>query len=65
MPTWAKAAHAQIEDEILHPQVGKAVGDGSLMELSLADAPGAYASFDQRETGWTKVVLKPDRSHGS
>ena len=28
-------------------------------ELALADAPGAYASFDRRETGWTKVVLKP------
>ena len=28
-------------------------------ELSLADAPKAYASFDKREQGWTKVVLKP------
>jgi threonine dehydrogenase-like Zn-dependent dehydrogenase len=30
-------------------------------ELGLADAPGAYASFDRRETGWTKVVLKTRR----
>jgi glutathione-independent formaldehyde dehydrogenase len=28
-------------------------------ELPLARAPEAYASFDQREKGWTKVVLKP------
>ena len=30
-------------------------------ELPLKDAPGAYASFDQRKTGWTKVVLKPEK----
>ena len=30
-------------------------------ELSLADAPRAYASFDEREKGWTKVVLKPGK----
>ena len=30
-------------------------------ELPLADAPAAYASFDQREAGWTKVVLKPGK----
>lgn len=28
-------------------------------ELSLDDAPDAYAHFDARENGWTKVVLKP------
>jgi glutathione-independent formaldehyde dehydrogenase len=28
-------------------------------ELPLERAPEAYASFDQREKGWTKVVLKP------
>jgi threonine dehydrogenase-like Zn-dependent dehydrogenase len=28
-------------------------------ELPLKDAPKAYASFDKREAGWTKVVLKP------
>jgi threonine dehydrogenase-like Zn-dependent dehydrogenase len=31
-------------------------------ELSLADAPGAYANFDKRKPGWTKVVLKPGKS---
>ncbi len=30
-------------------------------ELPLADAPGAYANFDERKSGWTKFVLKPDR----
>lgn len=28
-------------------------------ELSLDDAPGAYKSFDDREDGWTKVLLHP------
>lgn len=28
-------------------------------ELPLARAPEAYRSFDKREKGWTKVVLKP------
>jgi glutathione-independent formaldehyde dehydrogenase len=28
-------------------------------ELPLADAPDAYAHFDARDDGWTKVVLKP------
>jgi threonine dehydrogenase-like Zn-dependent dehydrogenase len=28
-------------------------------ELSLAEAPDAYKHFDDRDTGWTKVVLKP------
>ncbi len=30
-------------------------------ELPLAKAPEAYANFDQRKKGWTKVVLKPGR----
>ena len=30
-------------------------------ELPLADAPGAYAHFDEHKSGWTKVVLKPGR----
>jgi threonine dehydrogenase-like Zn-dependent dehydrogenase len=30
-------------------------------ELALADAAGAYASFDQRKAGWTKVVIKPGK----
>ena len=30
-------------------------------ELPLDQAPGAYKSFDKRETGWTKVVLKPGK----
>lgn len=28
-------------------------------ELSLEEAPEAYANFDKRKPGWTKVVLKP------
>jgi threonine dehydrogenase-like Zn-dependent dehydrogenase len=28
-------------------------------ELPLADAPKAYQNFDERQRGWTKVVLKP------
>ena len=30
-------------------------------ELSLDQAPDAYKSFDERENGWTKVVLKPGK----
>ena len=30
-------------------------------ELPLDQAPGAYRSFDERETGWTKVILKPGK----
>ena len=30
-------------------------------ELPLEQAPEAYANFDQRKTGWTKVVLKPGK----
>ncbi|MGK4187127.1 glutathione-independent formaldehyde dehydrogenase [Rothia koreensis] len=30
-------------------------------ELSLDDAARAYRHFDDREDGWTKVLLKPDR----
>lgn len=32
--------------------------------LSLDDAPGAYKHFDERDTGWTKVVLKPGATAG-
>ena len=28
-------------------------------EISLEDAPGAYKHFDDRDKGWTKVILKP------
>jgi glutathione-independent formaldehyde dehydrogenase len=28
--------------------------------LSLEEAPDAYAHFDARDEGWTKVVLHPD-----
>jgi glutathione-independent formaldehyde dehydrogenase len=28
-------------------------------ELSLDEAPGAYQSFDERQDGWTKVLLHP------
>jgi glutathione-independent formaldehyde dehydrogenase len=30
-------------------------------ELPLEKAPEAYANFDQRKKGWTKVVLKPGK----
>jgi threonine dehydrogenase-like Zn-dependent dehydrogenase len=28
-------------------------------ELPLSEAPKAYKHFDQRDEGWTKVVLRP------
>lgn len=31
-------------------------------ELALDDAPDAYKHFDEREKGWTKVILHPDRA---
>ena len=31
-------------------------------QLSLDDAPDAYKRFGNREDGWTKVVLKPDKA---
>jgi threonine dehydrogenase-like Zn-dependent dehydrogenase len=31
-------------------------------ELPLDDAPMAYAHFNQRTSGWTKVILKPGKS---
>jgi len=30
-------------------------------ELSLDDAPDAYTHFDNRDKGWTKVILKPEK----
>ena len=30
-------------------------------ELTLDQAPDAYKNFDERKTGWTKVVLKPGK----
>jgi glutathione-independent formaldehyde dehydrogenase len=33
-------------------------------ELPLTSAPDAYAHFDKRETGWTKVVLSPAETNG-
>lgn len=29
-------------------------------EVGLDDAPDAYRHFDDRDDGWTKVVLKPE-----
>ncbi|MBC7410155.1 MAG: glutathione-independent formaldehyde dehydrogenase [Arcicella sp.] len=29
-------------------------------ELSLADAPDAYKHFNERDNGWTKIILKPE-----
>jgi hypothetical protein len=31
-------------------------------QLSLDEAPDAYKHFDNREEGWTKIVLKPGAS---
>ena len=31
-------------------------------EISLEEAPGAYKHFDDRDKGWTKVILKPGKS---
>jgi glutathione-independent formaldehyde dehydrogenase len=31
-------------------------------ELSLEDAPDGYKHFDERDRGWTKVILKPGKS---
>lgn len=28
-------------------------------KLPLGDAPEAYKHFDERDNGWTKVILKP------
>ena len=28
-------------------------------ELPLAEAPSAYQHFDERDKGWTKVILHP------
>ncbi|MFG2622558.1 glutathione-independent formaldehyde dehydrogenase [Streptomyces sp. NPDC048507] len=33
-------------------------------ELTLDEAPAAYEHFDNRDDGWTKVVLHPDRRNG-
>jgi hypothetical protein len=38
-------------------QVG-ALG-GKPIELALDEAPDAYKHFDERENGWTKVILHP------
>ena len=32
-------------------------------ELSLEEAPEAYKHFDDRDKGWTKVILKPEMKH--
>lgn len=34
-------------------------------ELDLDEAPAAYEHFDNRDDGWTKVVLHPDGRDGS
>jgi glutathione-independent formaldehyde dehydrogenase len=52
-----KAYNRKLRDLIHH---GKA--DPSIIvshELSLAEAPEAYKHFDQRDEGWTKVILRP------
>jgi len=34
-------------------------GDIISHRLSLAEAPAGYKHFDDRDEGWTKVILKP------
>lgn len=33
-------------------------------ELSLDEAPDAYKHFDNRDKGWTKIILKPGKTKG-
>jgi len=33
--------------------------------IGLDEAPSAYEHFDNRDDGWTKVLLKPGRNGGS
>src|SRR5699024_7483108 len=43
-----------------HLHAGRAQpGLGASQELPLTDAPDAYARFDRREEGYSKVVLHP------
>lgn len=52
-----KAYNRQLSRLIEHDLVAPSVIVSH--ELPLAEAPQAYANFNQREKGWTKVVLKP------
>ncbi len=53
-----KAYNRRLRDLIHH---GKANPSMIIShELSLADAPDAYKHFDNREKGWTKVILHPN-----
>jgi threonine dehydrogenase-like Zn-dependent dehydrogenase len=52
-----KAYNRKLRDLI---EVGKAKPSFLIShELPLAEAPDAYKHFDDREEGWTKVILKP------
>ena len=52
-----KAYNRKLRD-LIH--VGKAVPSKIIShELGLDEAPEAYKNFDERNAGWTKVVLKP------
>ena len=43
-------------------EVGKAKPSWIIShELTLDQAPDAYKNFDERKTGWTKIVLKPGK----
>jgi glutathione-independent formaldehyde dehydrogenase len=33
--------------------------------VGLDEAPSAYKHFDNRDDGWTKVLLKPGRNGGN
>ncbi|WP_431279385.1 glutathione-independent formaldehyde dehydrogenase [Leifsonia poae] len=53
-----KRYNRELRDLIIH---GKAT-PGAIVshELSIDDAPDAFAHFDARDAGWTKVVLHPE-----
>jgi glutathione-independent formaldehyde dehydrogenase len=56
----AKAYNAQLRDLIV---AGRAEPSFVVSkELPLDEAPDAYARFDAREDGYSKVVLKPGQA---
>jgi threonine dehydrogenase-like Zn-dependent dehydrogenase len=53
-----KAYNRRLRDLIHH---GKATPSMIIShELSLEEAPDAYKHFDNRDMGWTKVILHPN-----
>lgn len=52
-----KAYNRRLKDLIYHGQANPSMIISH--ELPLADAPDAYKHFDNRDSGWTKVILHP------